>query len=249
MKKTNCVQGLVMITLFLITGCVRDRVYTQTNDDTGAQTDEYLVEQISESQINLSSADLEQQPDEGTSELDRQVSEFINSHRGSWQDANVPYADGQLLYDIIVQNNYKHAVELGTSTGHSAIWIAWALSKTGGKLITIELDEGRYNQAKANFKEAGVAEYIDARLGNAHDLVLELEGPVDFVFCDADKEWATNYFKALEPHFTDGACYAVHNTNQRGAREFLSYARTLPNYETTVDNRGSGMGITYKKGD
>jgi len=110
---------------------------------------------------------------------------------------NVPASDGQLLYDIIIKNNYKSAVEIGTSTGHSGIWIAWALSKTGGKLITIELDEGRHREALANFEKAGLSKYIEARLGNAHDLVPQIKGPVDFVFSDADKDWYINYFKSL----------------------------------------------------
>jgi predicted O-methyltransferase YrrM len=54
---------------------------------------------------------------------------------------NIPDVDGKLLYDIIIKNNYKSALEIGTSTGHSGIWIAWALSKTDGKLVTIEIDE------------------------------------------------------------------------------------------------------------
>ena len=184
-----------------------------------------------------------------TSELDKKVSEFLTSHTNSWHDLNVPYVDGQLLHDIILKNNYRHAGEIGTSTGHSAIWIAWALSKTGGKLITIEIDRGRYNEALANFKEAGVEDYIDARLADAHDLVPRLEGPVEFVFCDADKEWYTNYFKALEPKMVVGACFTAHNTNQYGVRQYLDYVNTLPNFTTTIDNRGAGMGISYKTND
>jgi len=59
--------------------------------------------------------------------------------------------DGQLLHDLIVEHGYTRALEIGTSTGRSAIWMAWALSKTGGKLITIEIDERRYDEALANF--------------------------------------------------------------------------------------------------
>ena len=95
---------------------------------------------------------------------------------------NVPLEDGKILYDIIVENGYTSAVEIGTSTGHSAIWIAWALSKTGGKLITIEINKTRYLQAKANFRKAGVSKYIDVRLADAHELVPELKGEYDFVF-------------------------------------------------------------------
>jgi len=69
---------------------------------------------------------------------------------------------------------------------------------------------------------------------------------VDFVFCDADKDWYTNYFKALEPKLSVGGCFAAHNTNQRGVREFMTYVRSLPNFETTTDTRSGGMGISYK---
>ena len=109
--------------------------------------------------------DADAQPD-----LDASVQAFLDAHRGQWHDANVPTADGQLLYDLVLGNGYTKALEIGTSTGHSAIWIAWALSKTGGKLITIEIDEGRYREAMENFEAAGLTDYIDARLADAHDL-------------------------------------------------------------------------------
>jgi predicted O-methyltransferase YrrM len=141
-------------------------------------------------------------------------------------------------------------VEIGTSTGLSAIWIAWALSKTGGKLITIEIDEDRYNRALANFKEAGLSEYVDARLADAHELVEELQGPFDFVFVDADKEWSKNYFTALAPKLEVGGCFTAHNarnTGMKGIKEFLDYVKGLPNFKTTIDTTSSsGISISYK---
>ncbi len=121
--------------------------------------------------------------------LDEKVRMFLENRKGTWHDWNIPYADGKVLYDLILKNKYKNAIDIGTSTGLSAIWMAWALSKTGGKLITIEIHEGRYKKALANFKEAGLSDYIDARLADAHELVEELKGPFDFVFSDADKDW------------------------------------------------------------
>jgi predicted O-methyltransferase YrrM len=61
---------------------------------------------------------------------------FLENRKGTWHDWNIPYSDGKVLYDLVLKNKYKKAIEIGTSTGLSAIWIAWALSKTGGKLIT-----------------------------------------------------------------------------------------------------------------
>lgn len=189
-----------------------------------------------------------QTKESGDAKLDKQVREFLDRRKNTWQDLNVPEADGQLLYDIIIQNKYKNAVEIGTSTGHSGIWIAWALSKTGGKLITIEIDEDRYEEALANFKEAGLSQYIDARLADAHEMVPALKGPVDFVFSDADKSWYINYFKDMDPKLAVGGCFAAHNVDRNTNYSFYEYVSKLSNYKTTIDNRGRGMSISYKTG-
>jgi predicted O-methyltransferase YrrM len=182
--------------------------------------------------------------------LDERVRKFLEHHRRQWRDLNVPVVDGQTLHDIIVKNRYTRALEIGTSTGHSAIWIAWALSKTGGKLITIEIDERRHRQAIANFEAAGLSKFIDARLGDAHALVPALPGP--FVFSDADKDWYKNYLTAVLPKLVVGGCYATHNvgvSRWRGgvSDDYLTYLKSLPNLDTTVDTRGAGMSISYKR--
>ena len=182
--------------------------------------------------------------------LDEKVRMFLENRKGTWHDWNVPYSDGKVLYDVILKNKYTKAIEIGTSTGLSAIWIAWALSKTGGKLITIEIDEGRHKKALANFREAGLSEYIDARLADAHDLVEELKGPFDFVFSDADKDWYKNYFIALAPKLEVGGCFTAHNARNTGAegiREFIDYVKGLPNFKTTIDTTSrAGISISYK---
>jgi len=185
-----------------------------------------------------------------SAELDARVQKFLDENRTKWHNWNVPYPDGQVLYNLVIKNHYQRALEIGTSTGHSAIWIAWALSKTGGKLITIEMDEGRYKTALSNFKKAGVEDFVDARLGDAHRLVKELKGPFDFVFSDADKEWYTQYFKDVDPKLVVGGCFTAHNVTDAfgGIKEFLDYIRSLANYETTIDrSSGSGISISYKR--
>jgi len=167
-----------------------------------------LVAAISEKQLN--GQNLKENP-----ALDKKVKEFLADHSGQWHDLNISSADGQLLYDLIIKGNYKSALEIGTSTGHSGIWIAWALSKTGGKLITIEYDEIRHKTAQQNFKEAGLSEFIDARLADAHSLVKDLKGPFDFVFSDADKDWYKNYFIDINPKLKVGGCYSTHNISDR----------------------------------
>jgi caffeoyl-CoA O-methyltransferase len=188
------------------------------------------------------------------SALDKKVRAFLDSHRGEWHDMNIPEVDGKLLHDIIIKRRYTRALEIGTSTGRSGIWIAWALSKTGGKLITVEIDESRYKEALENFKKAGLSQYIDARLADAHELVPKLQGPFDFVFSDADKEWYKNYFDAVAPKLVVGGCYTSHNVSDRGRGwsglgAYAEYLKSLKNFETTFDDKGAGVAISYKKSE
>jgi caffeoyl-CoA O-methyltransferase len=185
---------------------------------------------------------------------DAKVKKFLADNSGKWHDLNIPEVDGQLLYNLIINGNYKSALEIGTSTGRSGIWIAWALSKTGGKLITIDIDKGRHNIAVENFKKAGLSEYIDARLADAHTLVKELKGPFDFVFSDADKDWYKNYFLDVDPKLIVGGCFTAHNISPPGRgydgqKVFLDYIMSLKNYETTVNTSGGGVSISYKKSE
>jgi len=187
---------------------------------------------------------------EATTQLDRKVLAFLKNQSGEWQDMNVPASDGRILYNLVLEGKSQKALEIGTSTGHSAIWIAWALSKTGGKLVTLEIDKQRYLKALQNFRKAGLSDYIDARLGDAHELVPALESGWDFVFCDADKYWYKNYFTTLEGKMKNGGCFVAHNTNTHSPdiREFLDYLKTNPGFTTSFRTESrSGISVSYKK--
>jgi caffeoyl-CoA O-methyltransferase len=112
--------------------------------------------------IVLISVTVYSQPGDSRKALDEKVQAFLTANKSKWHDLNVPYEDGQVLHDLIVKNKYTSALEIGTSTGHSTIWIAWAMSKTGGKVITIEIDESRHKEAIENLKTAGLSQYVDA---------------------------------------------------------------------------------------
>jgi caffeoyl-CoA O-methyltransferase len=183
-------------------------------------------------------------PDPGG--LDARISCFLEEARLSWSDWNIPYEDGKILYDLVLQGSFRNILEIGTSTGHSTIWLAWAASKTGGKVTTIEIDRRRYETAQANFRKAGVAPIIDARLGNAHDLVPLLSTPFDFVFCDADKDWYWRYFQDLKDKLAPNGCFTAHNVLWSGdphIRNFMEQVKRVPGFRTTVE-RGSGEGIS-----
>jgi caffeoyl-CoA O-methyltransferase len=181
--------------------------------------------------------------------LDEKVEKFLKAHRDEWHDLNVPFVDGQTLHDLIVKKKYTAALEIGTSTGHSTIWLAWAMSKTGGKVTTVELNEKRHRQAIKNLTEAGLISYVDARLGDAHEIVKQLPGPFDFVFSDADKDWYKQYFLDVTPKLKTGGCYTAHNViDGNTPQDYLDFVQANTGFETTIDKKSrAGIMISYKK--
>jgi predicted O-methyltransferase YrrM len=104
---------------------------------------------------------------------------------------------GKFLQVLAKLVNAKKILEVGTLGGYSTIWMARALP-ANGKLITLEIDRAHADVALQNFKNAGVDDKIELRLGPALEtlpaLLQENAGPFDMIFIDADKPPYPEYF-------------------------------------------------------
>jgi predicted O-methyltransferase YrrM len=142
----------------------------------------------------------------------------------------------------------KRAVEVGTSTGYSGLWFALALRKTGGKLTTFEIDPDVARAAREIFTKAGVADLITVVVGDAHETVKQLEGPIDIVFIDADKPGYRDYFEKLLPLVRPGGLILAHNIFEKSNNPaYVEAITTNPDLDTTLFASGNGMTITLKK--
>jgi caffeoyl-CoA O-methyltransferase len=163
---------------------------------------------------------------------------------------NVPMEDGRLLRVLTEMCDAKHVVEIGTSNGYSGIWMCLGLMTTDGRLTTHDIDEGRARLARENFKRAGVAERVTLVMGDAHDTVKQLKGPIDILFLDADKAGYKDYLDKLLPLVRPGGLIIGHNavSMKRQMQEFLDAVTSNPELETFyVNPRGTGMSVTLKK--
>jgi predicted O-methyltransferase YrrM len=163
---------------------------------------------------------------------------------------NVPRVDGEFLHDFIVERGYKRGLEIGTSNGYSAVWIALGLRKTRGRLITLEIDARRADLAADNFKRLGLLPYIELRRGDALKLIPAIEGPFDFVFIDAWKEDYPRYFELVFPTVRSGGAILAHNVASHGAelKGFVEMLQKHPQLETRIDRRSSaGLSVSIKK--
>jgi len=163
---------------------------------------------------------------------------------------NVPRADGEFLHDLVVARGYRRGLEIGTSNGYSAVWIALGLRKTGGRLITLEIDTRRADMAAENFRRLGLDPYIELRRGDALKLIPAIEGPFDFVFIDAWKEDYPKYFELVFSKVSSGGAILAHNVLSHGAElgGFVEMLRKHPQLETHIERRSSaGLSVSIKK--
>ncbi|HUW18112.1 MAG TPA: O-methyltransferase [Sedimentisphaerales bacterium] len=170
-----------------------------------------------------------------------------NQRRGMM---NVPLEDGRLLRLLAETMGAKRVVEVGTSNGYSAIWFCLGLRKTGGKLITHEINAERAELARKNFKRAGVEDIVTLVEGDAHEKVKDLKGPVDIVFLDADKGGYADYLNKLLPLVRPGGLILAHNTTGSGSgmQDYIKAVTTSPDLDTVFVNRQDrGIGATLKK--
>lgn len=108
---------------------------------------------------------------------------------------------GNVISIILKSANAEKALEVGTATGYSGIWIARSLGGERKKLTTIEVDPKMRRDAEANFKKAKLSKYVEIIGGNARAIVPELveknQGVFDAVFLDVGDK--TLYVDLLDP--------------------------------------------------
>jgi predicted O-methyltransferase YrrM len=158
--------------------------------------------------------------------------------------------DGRFMRTMVLATKTRRALEIGTASGYSAIWIALGLRETGGHLVTIEYDKARAAQAAANIKRAGLSDIVTVVQGDALAEIPKISASFDFVFCDAWKRDYLKYFTLVFPALNKGGVFLAHNViNKSGEMaDFLSTIRTDPRVVTSIVSPASeGMSVSYKR--
>jgi predicted O-methyltransferase YrrM len=154
---------------------------------------------------------------------------------------------GRLLHFLVRVVAPKVAVEIGTSVGYSALWMASALKKNGeGQLWTVESHAERFQRATDHIQEAGLQDWITQVKGHAPEVFAQLEfpGPIDFTFFDATKMEHQSYLDTLYPLLAPGALVVVDNVQSHRFGHMQAFIEGLyndPRFEVVEIPVGSGL--------
>lgn len=154
---------------------------------------------------------------------------------------------GQLINILASSLKEPVILEIGTSFGYSGIWLAEAAQRSGGRVISLELHEHKSLYAQERAREAGLADWIEHRIGDALQLIDALETKVDFVLLDL---WKDLYVPSLErflPKLNPGAIIVADNILRPGGEDVQRYqqvVRQTPGISSVLLPVGSGLEIS-----
>ncbi|MFP8964983.1 O-methyltransferase [Pokkaliibacter sp. CJK22405] len=157
-------------------------------------------------------------------------------------------ATGQLMNTLVRSLDSPHVVEIGTSFGYSGIWLAEAAKAVGGKVTTLELHDYKSRYAKSMAEEAGLADVIDFRVGDAVEMLKGMTQKIDFILLDLWKELYVPCLEAFYPLLNEGAIIVADNMiSSRAGGNVTAYAnaiRKLPGVSSVMLPVGSGLEIS-----
>jgi predicted O-methyltransferase YrrM len=140
-------------------------------------------------------------------------------------------------------------LELGTSYGYSAIWLGEAARATGGRVITMELSEKKSAYAREMSKKAGLADFVDFRVGDAVKMIEQLSERIDFVLVDLWKNLYVPCLEAFYPKLKPGAIIVSDNMIEPAAEHeavmrYQSAIRSKAKISSILVPVGSGLEIS-----
>jgi predicted O-methyltransferase YrrM len=127
---------------------------------------------------------------------------------------------GRLLYLLARLCSARQILELGTATGYSALFLAQACRRIQGRVISYEIDPLMAERARANIAQAGMNDVIEVRCQDARQATAAIEGPVDMVFMDVEKQDYVTLLPACAGILRSNGLLVADNTGFMDAHEF-----------------------------
>lgn len=154
----------------------------------------------------------------------------------------VPPETGRFIALLAACAPAGRVIEIGTSAGYSALWLALACRETNRRLTTFELLSEKAVLARETFQRAGVEDVVELVHGDARE---HLAGLTDLAFCflDAEKEVYGDCYDLVVPRLVTGGLLVADNA--------MNHYETLrPMIERALgDPRVDAMVVPIEKGE
>ncbi len=122
----------------------------------------------------------------------------------------IPPETGKFISLLAASAPKGEFLEIGTSAGYSALWIALACQINGNKLHTFEIRKDKAELARETFTLTNLKNMVELIEGDARDFIPNYNN-ISFCFLDAEKEVYEDCYELLIPNMIKGGILVADN--------------------------------------
>ncbi|HSD55370.1 MAG TPA: O-methyltransferase [Burkholderiales bacterium] len=162
---------------------------------------------------------------------------------------NITRDTGEFLSVLVRATLARRVLEIGTSNGYSALWLAEAAKAIGGAVTTVEFSEYKVGLAAANLARSGLAPYITLVHDDAGRLLARSEpSAFDFVFLDSERSEYPGWWPQLRRVLRPGGLVVVDNAVSHAEQmaPFVALVNADPLFATSLVPVGNGEFLAVK---
>ena len=128
------------------------------------------------------------------------------------------------------------------------MWLAYAASLIGGKVIACEIDSAKAAEAQATIEKAELAGYVELLIGDARETLRHRDEPVDFLFIDADFGQYETYFDVVYKRMGVGSTIVADDVvaSENELADYTTYVQNHPSLESVTLPLSHGLEFTVK---
>ncbi|AFT72600.1 O-methyltransferase family protein [Alloalcanivorax dieselolei B5] len=187
--------------------------------------------------LNTLLTELEQRGEDNDARVSERRRKYLNITRDT----------GEFLAVLVKAIRAERVLEIGTSNGYSTLWLASSLSD-GGRVTTVECDDDKVGEAKANFERAGLADRIEQIKGDAVTYLQGNTATFDLVFLDADRSQYLDMADPIIDAVKPGGVLVCDNALSHAAEmaDFITCLQGRPQFTTCLVPVGKGEFVAHK---
>ena len=150
---------------------------------------------------------------------------------------------------LIREGSLKRILEVGSSYGYSTHWLADGARAVGGRVISLELQAPKTEYARTRLQRTGLAEFVEFRIGDAHESLAALPGPFDLVLIDLWKDLYVPVFERLHAKLAPGAIVVADNmlyppAARADAEAYRARVRAAAGMSSVLLTIGNGLEVS-----
>lgn len=170
------------------------------------------------------------------------------------------HLQGRLLKMLVRMINPRQVLELGTYSGYATQCLAEGLLRPDAHVDTIEIDDELEDFIREHLAQSPVASRISLHLGDAVQILEQLQRQYDLIYIDANKRDYLAYYDLALAHLMPGGYIladntlwdgkvtdpAVHDAQTQGIRAFNDRVAADPRVEKVILPLRDGLTVIRK---